>query len=286
MLLLLMLSTANAAPADCPSPTTVATLQAQVDAAEADAESTAENLGGLVAEALASVPCLVEPVPSSLAAKLHRMVGLEQARVDEFKALPAFSAARAIEPDTPLTPSGNLGSTTIGKAYDTVDPTRITWTELPAAADGTLRSDGQTPARRSEQLPVLLQLESGSDVLWSHYVAPGAPLPGYTVAAAASVPPPEPVADGDANAPLPPAPTPTRAKAALRWSGLGTAVVGGALYGLGAMELQEFNAQPDGSLTDPQAKGYQRRVNSLSVGGVAGMVMGGALFAVSFKAGG
>jgi hypothetical protein len=281
--LTLLLGSALAAPAACPVPVGIAAFEARLQAVEDDAAATAEAVPQLVDAAVAAVPCLAAPIPPRTAARLHRLVGLKASLTDELAGLPAFMAARALEPDAPLLSTIDLSDSSPGASYASVDPAQVAWDTPPPAAGATLHIDGQSPGRHSKKLPAVVQLAGSSGLRWSHYIRPGEPLPGYPMAAAPA-PTPEPSPDG---AGLAAAPVPQRTAAApLRWSGAGMLAAAGALYGGSWLAHGTIANAEAGSLSAGEAASAQSLTNGLTVASGVGLGVGAGLLGASFLVGG
>ena len=135
LLAALLLPTALAA---CPS--SDASLQSTLDSAQlAFSMMDSSGFSTATAEAEAQAACLSDPVSPTVAARLHRVLGL-QAFVagDEPGARTAFAAARAIEPDYQFPDSMVPSDHPVRQLYGQSLNASAASTELAAPAAGHL----------------------------------------------------------------------------------------------------------------------------------------------------
>lgn len=270
--------------ADCPEPTTAGALSSQLAAAEKAVVESPGDFAGLLSEIDETVACLGEVATPALAARLHRLHGIEVAQRDELAALPSFLAARAIEPDAALVPGVDLSASPVGEAYGSVDPGKAAKESVPAPAAGALVLDGSRTQTRGRDLPVLFQIEGADGVLASSYVGAGAPLPAYDAAPPPPVAPPLAPGEDLAEAPAPSARKGGPSKGLL-WSGVGIGLLAGGLYGGALAARGDFDDLPHGVARD-EAEGLQSRANTLVVASAASLGVSFGLVGTSFAVGG
>ncbi len=269
---------------ECAEATTAATVASQLEAAEQAVSESADTFAAQLARVETSVDCLGEVAPPSLAARLHRLHGIGQARSDELAALPWFLAARAIEPDAPLVQGADLSKSPLGEAYDSVDPRTIAKESVPAPAEGALVLDGARTLTRGRDLPVLFQLEGADGVTASVYVGAGQPLPPYP----AAPPPPVPAPPGSDLAAAPPAaPAANRGgpHRGLLWSGVGVGLLASGLFAGSHAALSRFDALPVGSSRE-DAEGLQSTTNTLTLASAGTFAVSVGLVGTSLLVGG
>lgn len=193
----------------------------------------------------AMVPCLREPLPRPVVARLHRLTGLTAfVRRDLALAPLAFAAARSVEPDY-LLPTSLVPPNHPIQALYTQEPldSRVS-APVPPPLDGYALIDGRRATERADGWPALVQLvDSGGQVWLSALVLPGQPMPSYPVAK--DPPPVEPVATPLPMAPTPVDPTPRRPAAlgvALVATSAATAAVAGGAEFLSWRSRREYYA--------------------------------------------
>ncbi len=189
----------------CAEPTTTADVDG--DLTQAEAAYAALDVNAFLAamdHAAEVLPCVSDPVPRHLAARLHRFEGLRGfVQRKPTRSMAAFAAARSIEPayvfPETLVPFGNPAL----QDYNALDPSSGRTVEVPEKTDGRLQFDGTVSLNRPIDRPAVLQLFSGeggvehTTYLWGHNEMP----PYDTIA-----PPPEP----EPVAPPPPVSTAPR----------------------------------------------------------------------------
>jgi len=263
---------------DCPSSVPLSELEEAVSGAESavlsgDIDATQARLADLSN----LLPCLSEPASPAFAARLHRIQGIAAfLKGDESDALPAFLAARLIEPGAPLLPGGGPSAGPIAEAYRTLNTSLASWEAVAAPADAELLLDGSADLERGVDLPVLFQLMPAEGAPTVRYLPASAPLPEYSLAgASASVAAPSEVD--------PPASGPRRP---MLFTGIGGVVASGVLYGLAWQANQDFEdlrAQSDVTFADASAA--QARVNRRSAAAVGGFGVSVALVGGAFALG-
>lgn len=260
------------AQAACPAePTSISEALARAEADFRDMDASAFRAG--TDEILASTACLSGHVDATLAAQLHRVLGLrafldgreEAARLD-------FAAARTADPQYSFPETLLPRNHPIRAIYEAAST-------VPAAADpvlppaqGHLEFDGQETLSRSRAWPTLaVLLDPSGAASQSAYLNPADPLFSYAVSAGAlavNTTGPSPRRHG-ASLPL------------IVGAGVG-ALAAGALYGAAAVSHASFF---DPATPDAEIPGLQTRTNTLfysSVGtgvlavgaGVGAFVMG------------
>lgn len=234
LLATLLIQTAAAA---CPS--SDASLQSTLDSAQlAFSMMDSGAFSTATADAEAQASCLSDPVSTTVAARLQRVLGL-QAFVsgDEGAARKAFAAARAIEPDYQFPDSMVPADHPVRQLYSQSLNASGASAELPVPAAGHLEFDGTAGTRRPTERPTLaLLVDTRGAVSNSGYLWPEDPVFSYAPAAAATV----------ATTKEPKA-TPTRHGPNLPLTIVAAAslVAGGTCYGLAAAAHNEFDAAVD-----------------------------------------
>lgn len=178
--LLVSLIPASSAWAGCDKPVTAAELQTTLDAAEAAyGRVDIDAFNASMDKARKQVVCVTEEINPSLAAELHRLEGMYAfANSAKDKAVAAFAAARALEPDyqfpTNIIPPGNP----LLAQYEAREPICEQERIPPAKEGGKVRIDGQGQRRLPTEFPAIVQVidpKGGDDITQYHW--PGDPLP-------------------------------------------------------------------------------------------------------------
>lgn len=247
---------------DCPEPTystdlSEAIAQAEGTFSDLDIPSFREATDAL----RAVVPCLRDPVTRSVAANVHRFLGIRAFGDRDDNARLYFAAARSIEPyyefPSTLIPPGNP----VRAVYADLELGQGTGRDVPRPEDGYLQFDGRTTLKRPVTWPTLVQRFDGDgQVVMSAYLAPEDPMPTYAVSTAVEVADPAAVI----STPPPPARMPLLVGTAV------AAVVTGVTYGLAGNAEARFKSPvtPDSSLNR-----LEKTANSLViVSGVTGAV--------------
>jgi len=242
----------------CDTPTTTGDVRKALDAAEgAFAGADLDGFSSARDTTRQAVTCLGEPLPSGLAAELHRMEGLAAFFAEEAERAPqAFASARRLEPDYRFpeeqVPPGNP----LLDVYFTADPFSPPAVSVPEPAEGSLRFDGKEALSRPMSGPTVMQLLDGSGSLaQTTYLWPGQPLPAYAQA------------DGvEAE----PEPVKASLKRPLLIGAAGAAVASGALF---AANVAVHNAYDDATDLDTldRVRGLN---NGLSVGSGVTLALG------------
>ncbi len=175
---LLWVGPASSADDGCAAPVAAEAWAGALEQAEAafidlDRGSFAERMRGLEA----ALPCLDFATPPPVAARYHRLVGLEQFVLrDEERARLAFAAARATDPlgalPAELLPAGHVARA-LSESASTPGETQPLWTR-----DGVqLYLDGQPGDLRPADRNTLLQVERYGQITASVYLRPEDRLP-------------------------------------------------------------------------------------------------------------
>ena len=227
-------------------------------AAVAEAEGTFASLDMAAFKAATDrlqtvLPCLVDPVPSNVAAEVHRYLGIRSVGDRDLEvAAQRFAAARSLEPDydfpLSLIPEGNPVRT----VYASLSLDDPQYEAVPPPADGGyLQFDGRISEQRARAWHTLVQRFDGTGrVVETHDLSPSDPLPVYPVRVAG------PVEPGTVDEPESGRPV------VLLATTLAMGVTSAALYGAAGMTEARFKnpATPDDRL-DPLAK----RANGLVI---------------------
>jgi hypothetical protein len=167
----------------CPDPTTLTEWSDEIAAAEATFAARDEAaFDAAMTRAATDLGCLdgiVEPV---LAGRWHRLVALRlYARRDTEAARVAFAAAHAVDPfgaiPSALLPPGHEART-LSQTATTPGAT----VRAPRPRGGALYFDGREGLDRPADRPTVAQIDIGSRVVATEYLAPGDPLPPYAIA--------------------------------------------------------------------------------------------------------
>lgn len=165
---------------ECPSPTTTAGLQALAEKAEwAFGSADLDAFQGATRDLVLGLPCLVDEVPRPLAARLHRLSGLDRfVQGDRAGAAQAFAAARLAQPDYRFPESLVAAGNPLLGFYEAQDTARTDVLDLPRWSGGYFQLDGRTATERPTGWPVLFQaLSESGQVLSTAYLWPMEALP-------------------------------------------------------------------------------------------------------------
>lgn len=181
--LFLVLVASLAAHAACPNELRSTDVASALDTAEA-AYANLEESGLLAAmeRAHQSIPCVVDPISPSLAARYHRMVGVQRGTSlnDADGSKVAFAAARWIEPARELSwelaPKGHP----LRSYYGAINLEDASFDDVEAPRYGRVYFDGKPGTKRPQDWPTIVQL-FGEDGAVSETVllAPGDSMPRY-----------------------------------------------------------------------------------------------------------
>ncbi len=189
MFLSLLLGVTGASAA-CPS--SAASLQSALDSAQlAFSMIDSEAFQAATTEAAAEAGCLADPVAPTVAARLHRVLGLRAfVSGDEAAARTAFASARAIEPDYQFPDTLVPADHPVRQLYTQAMFTSSATTPLSAPEAGHLEFDGSDSTMRPTARPTLaLLVDPDGAVQRSAYLWPADPLFEYAPArAVASIP--------------------------------------------------------------------------------------------------
>ena len=247
---------------DCPEPT----YSTDLTVAIAKAEGTFSDLDipafrAATDELRAVMRCLRDPITRSVAAQVHRFLGIRAFGDRDDDARLYFAAARSIEPyyefPSTLIPPGNP----VRRVYADLALGQGLGRDVPKPAEGYLQFDGRTTLKRPVTWPTLLQhFDDSGQVVYSDYLAPNDPMPDYEVSTAVEVPDPVPL--------VPRVVPPARVPLLIGTSA--AAVATGIVYGLAGNAEARFKspATPDASLAR-----LEKTANTLVVvSGVTGVV--------------
>jgi hypothetical protein len=270
LLLWVTLSVEVARAADCAAPVTTIDLQRALEDAEAAyvaLDDIALSVAGQTVQN--GIPCLNEPMSRTLAASIHRFVGLQSFLDRELDdAALAYAAARSIEPAyvLPLTlvPEGHP----LRDVYASVDLGRDARVSVPEAK-GRLTFDGRESDERPSTWPTIVQVfDEQGRVLSTTYLLPDAPMPEYTPAEGRLSPD-----TFELKFQTPPNRT-------LLMSAGGAAVAAGGLYALAAVSANRYHNvdPPDANLDALRATTNGLTVATWGVGVAAATLGVGAFF--------
>ena len=164
-----------------------ATYSTDLTAAIAKAEGTFSDLDipafrAATDELRSVMPCLRDPVTRSVAAEVHRFLGLRAFGDRDPDTRLYFAAARSIEPyyefPASLIPPGNP----VRAVYADLETGQGLGRDVPEPAEGYLQFDGRTTLKRPVTWPTLMQrFDEAGQVVFSAYLAPDDPTPVYPV---------------------------------------------------------------------------------------------------------
>lgn len=127
------------------------------------------------------VPCMIEPIPSSVASRFHRMMAIQlHSREQTDAANASVQAAHNLAPETSF-PDDVLPAD---------HPLRVSWSssqaeklrKVPEPRVGLVAFDGRSGRRRPIGVPTLVQLVDESGLATqTQYLSPREPLPTYPV---------------------------------------------------------------------------------------------------------
>lgn len=169
---------AAAAEPDCGAPVEPRDWSATLGAAEvAFVELDQAGFDAALAQASRDLGCLRAPVSPEVAARYHRLVGLDEfVRRDEERARLAFAAARAVDPLGAL-PAALLPPGHVARALSESASTAGAVTELWLPHGRTYWFDGVAGTARPADRDTLLQVEIEGVLTHSLYLTPDDPLP-------------------------------------------------------------------------------------------------------------
>ena len=273
--LLAVAASAGSFSESCPELLPLQRLVEEIDGAERHYMALeASAFSDAVDIVILALPCVGEPVPSTVAARYHVLMGLSwYVRGESAQARASLAAARAADPalsvSTSLIPEGHE----LSEWVRTAPPGDST--PVPEALDATLLFDGQQATERPTERPTIVQLVEPSGRTATLYLPPEEPMPPYPQRA------PEAPSGGD-----PP-------HARKRWGWLAAGGVGLAssavLYGLASRSASEFAGPLPSEYGRPELLALKNRTNLLVVGSLAAASVGGVgvvLFVAPRPAGG
>ena len=217
---------------------------------------------------LADLTCIGETVPRSLAAGIHRVVGIGlYLQHDTDGAGRAFAAARTIEPawrfPSSIAPAGHPLLT----AWEARPVAALASLPLPAPARGDVLLDGRSARSRAAELPVIFQRtgEDGS-IAQTLYLGPMDPVPSYEAAASPAISSTTPVKSKHTSVPV----------AAVAGAAAAAAIGTYAIAGVYAGDYR------DNEHTDAELDGLRSKANafSLTAAGIGGVALGLGVTAV------
>ncbi len=176
--LLVWIGNAVAAEAGCVEPIEPETFASRLNRVEqAFIGLNQEEFDAELAQAAADLVCLGAPLSPALAARYHRLIGLDQfVRRDEERARLAFAAARAVDPLGALPPR-LLPAGHVARALSESASTPGALTELWLPQGSTLWIDGTVGLARPSDRDTILQLEVDGVLRTSQHLRPEDPLP-------------------------------------------------------------------------------------------------------------
>jgi hypothetical protein len=183
-MLLLRLALAHATdlqepPPECPTEVPAINLQATLDAVEiAYGAGDDAAVSSTTWRAQAELPCVREQVTPSLAAQMHRVVGLEALSGGRREAsLAAFAAARTIEPSYQFPDSVAAQGSPAFDQYVSAIPAN-TFTLAPPSRHGELYINGRATRDRPTESPAVVQvLDRTGEHPLTAYLWPDDPVP-------------------------------------------------------------------------------------------------------------
>ncbi len=170
----------------CAAPTSTADVQVALELAEAGyADADLVALEAATARASDALPCVVEPVSRSLAARYHRIMGMQafvEGREDDAER--AFAAARSIEPAYTFPPEVVPAGNPILDHYVALSVDSPKTLPVPLPAEGSLSFDGRQTDQQPLSWPSIVQLTDGAGAIAATaWVPPAGDLPAYRPAA-------------------------------------------------------------------------------------------------------
>lgn len=168
----------------CP-PSTSAAVATELRAAHKAFEDLDDKgFQGRLDAARALLPCVDEPVPSSVAAVWHRLEGLRAfSERDLPEAERQFAAARLADPMYVFPETLIPANSPVHGHYEALSLDTMERTPLAPPKQGTLLLDGLSGGAHRHGLPVLFQhLDDDGHRLHAEVLAPGQPVPDYRVA--------------------------------------------------------------------------------------------------------
>lgn len=182
LLISLASATANPTATPCPTPTPLPDLVSHLDAAEAAYGAfELETFETLSTRVFAELPCVSVAISPAIAARLHRLAGLDAYLDRDLPAAElAFAAARRADPDTAPFPAALVPSDP-GQpewaAFEAVDLSSGVRAPTPAPRGATLRFDGAADPSRPVSWPTLLQVEQRGQIALTAWLSPADPTP-------------------------------------------------------------------------------------------------------------
>jgi hypothetical protein len=268
-LLLAATLASTAARAACPA--APAQVEAQLDAAQVAFSAMAgPAFQAATAEVVAGLECLSAPLASSLAARVHRVVGLREfvAR-RESAALQSFAAARAIDPSyefpTTLVPADHP----VRKLFAEALAVPSAATPLPAPGNGHLEIDGTTATARADARALVAEwIDASGAVASSGYRWPGDAMIPYPIQEA-------PVEAAPIAAPREAISRKKGPNTPLTVGAVATLVAAGAVQGLAIVSNANFEnpATPRDQLPALQTQTNASQVSAIGLG-VVGLGLG------------
>jgi hypothetical protein len=177
-------------------------------------------------EALATIPCVAEPIPPKVAADFHRMMAMAAfTSGDEALVLAEFHAARRLDPGYSIPPEVAPSGHPLVRLYERAATNSGAEQELEAVIpplNGIVVVDGTAHGLRPRGLSAVVQVYGEDSALTlTEYLLPGDPTPKY------------------GPVPLELEQQKKRRRGLLAATGT-TALVGGVLYGMAVSGEQQF----------------------------------------------
>ena len=270
MLALLLIPLTALAQQACPEPTTLATMTSELDAAErAYTAKQPQDFAAAIEELVLVLPCFEALIPPVVAARYHRLRGLDLfvARNTE-RATMSFTAARRLEPDYQFPLEMIPENHPVRPLYAGVEPGSGKREHVRKPSSGALYFDGTAGLDRPLARASLVQVtDTGGSVLATRYLFPTDPMPAYAVTTAAA--------------------RRERARVGFLVGAGGALVAAGALFGGATASYQKFYDTAGLNSTDPsELERLRTQTNGLMGGAVAaaGLSLAGA-FAAALVAG-
>ncbi len=191
--LLLLLPVVQDAPA-CEQPLSLFELGTVLDDAEQAMGRSGEVFDAASGYGAGALPCLEDVVEPTMAARLHRMMGMRAlVKGDRDQALAAFAASHRIEPSFAFPDEVFAASHPISRLYVEAAETPVGLQDAEFQPATVIWYDGVDAEQRPEGVPVLAQrtTEWGA-LLATAYLWPDDPAPAVPPQLIAALPRPEP----------------------------------------------------------------------------------------------
>jgi hypothetical protein len=253
-------------PPVCPAPATIADLIIEVRAAEAAFREMDDAAFAAATERIdAALPCVNEPISTSTAATMHRMMGLRAfLDADAPRAGRAFGAARTVDPQYAFPPDLLPAGNPIQIAYLSIPVDSRETVQVAQPVEGNFTFDGRRATERPLRWPTVVQrFDKDGNVEQTAYLWPDAPMFPYL------------------EVPAPPAPVDRHlGRTVVLGGAIGSGLAAGAFYGVAAKSARQF----DEAVGEEEGDRFARRANAfVAASGVAGtfsvgLAVGGVLW--------